>query len=127
MFDLQNNYLDEDDPWSGILAATYSVLQSTYHTTLQATPGQLIFGRDMILNTPFIAHWEAIRLRKQKIIDKNNQLENKNRKPHTYIIRDKVLACNKKANKYEEPCLGPYPITQVWKNVNVTIRRGALQ
>ena len=48
-----------------------------YHTTLQAMPDQLIFGRDMILNTTFIADWEAIRLRKQIIIDKNNQLENK--------------------------------------------------
>ena len=127
MFDLQNNDLDEDDPWSGILAATDFVAQSTYHTTLQAKPGQLIFGRDMILNNPLIAHWEAIRLRKQNIIDKNNQLQNKNRKPHTYIIQDKVLVCNKKENKYEEPCVGPYPITQVWNNGNVTIRRGAVQ
>ena len=90
MYDLQNNYLDEDDPWSGILAATAFVVQSIYHTTLQATPGRLVFGRDMILNTPFLADWEAIRLRKKKIIDKNNQIENKNRRPHIYRIRDKV-------------------------------------
>ena len=25
-FDLQNNYLDEDDPWSGILATKYFVV-----------------------------------------------------------------------------------------------------
>ena len=90
MYDLQNNYLDEDDPWSGILAATAFVVQSIYHTTLQATPVRLVFGRDMILNTPFLADWEAIRLRKKKIIDKNNQIENKNRRPHIYRIRDKV-------------------------------------
>ena len=41
-------------------------------------PGQLVFGRDMILNTPFIADWKSIRLRKQKMINNNNQLENKN-------------------------------------------------
>ena len=75
MFDLQNKYLDEDEPWSGILEDTNFAVQSTYHTTLQATPGQLIYGSDMILNIPFIAEWEASRLRKQKIIDKNNQLE----------------------------------------------------
>ena len=61
------------------------------------------------------------------MIDKNNQLENKNRKLHTYIILDKVLVRNKKANKYEDPYVGPYPITQVYANVNITIRRGAVQ
>ena len=98
-----------------------------YHTTLQAMPGQILFGRDTILNTPFIAHWGAIMLRKQKIIDKNNQIENKNRKPHTYKIRDKVLVGNKNSNKYEEPNVGPYPITPVWTNGNVTIHQGAIQ
>ena len=81
----------------------------------------------MTLNTPFIAEWEAIRLRKQKIIDKNIQLENKNRKPHTYRMRDKVLVHTKKTNNYEEPYLGPYPITQLWTNVNVKKRQGAAQ
>ena len=49
--------MDEDDPWSGILAATSSAEQILYYTTLQATPGQLVFGRGMIFNTPFIADW----------------------------------------------------------------------
>ena len=80
---------------------------------LQAIQGQIVFGRDMIINTPFIAYWGTIRRLKSKIIDKNNQLENKNCKPHTFRIRDKVLVRNKKANNYEEPYIGPYPITQV--------------
>ena len=65
-YKLQINYLDKDDPWSEILAATDFTLQSTYHTTLQDTPDQLVFGRDMILNPPFILDWEYIRLCKQK-------------------------------------------------------------
>ena len=76
----------------------------------------------MILNTPFISGWESIRLRKQKIIDEKNQLENKNRTPHTYRIREKVLL-----RKYEVLYVGPYPINQVWKNGNVTIHRGDVQ
>ena len=39
-----------------------------YHNMLQATAGQLVFGRDMILNTILIADWEALRIRKQKRI-----------------------------------------------------------
>ena len=60
-------------------------------------------------------------------MDNDNQLENKNRKPHTYIIRDKVLVHKKKSNKYEKPYVDPYPITQVWTNGNVTIRHGIVQ
>ena len=48
-----------------------------YHIIIQATPGQLVFGRDMILNTPFIADWETIRPRNKNLIDKNNQIEKK--------------------------------------------------
>ena len=90
-------------------------------------PDQLVFRFDMILNIWFIAKLEAISLREQKIIDNSNQLENKNRKPHTYIIWDKVLVRNKKSNKYEDLYVGPYPITQVWTNGDIKIRRGTVQ
>ena len=62
---MKNDYLDEDVPWLGILAATYFAELSMYHTTLQAMSCQLFFGRDMILNIPLIEEWEYIRLRKQ--------------------------------------------------------------
>ena len=126
-FELEENYLDVDKPWDGILAAAAFAVRSTYHTTLQATPGQLVFGRDMVLNTPFIADWEAIRLRKQKIIDKNNKMENSKRKEHVYSVRDQVLFRNKRARKYERPYKGPYTITKVWENGTVTLRMGAVQ
>ena len=49
----------------------------------------------MILNTLFIEDFEDINLCKKKT-DKNDQLEDKNRKPHKYIIWEKVLMTNKK-------------------------------
>ena len=42
-FELQDNYLDEDDPWKGILRATAFAVQSTYHTTLKMSPAQVVF------------------------------------------------------------------------------------
>ena len=60
-FELESNYLDEEDPWTGILAATAFAVRSTYHTTLKKTPGQLVFGRDMIFNIQHVANWEFIR------------------------------------------------------------------
>ena len=53
-FDSQNNYLDKDDSCSGILISTAFAIQSMYHTTLQSMLGQMVFGCDMILNTPFM-------------------------------------------------------------------------
>ena len=81
----------------------------------------------MLLNALFIAFWGDIRLRKQNIIEKNNQLGNNNRKLHTYRIHDRVLVNNKEANKYEDPYICPYTITQVWTNGNIVIRQGAVK
>ena len=61
MFDLQNNYIDQDGPWEGILVATDFTVKSTHQTTLKTTSGQLMFGCDMISNNPFIYDWEYIR------------------------------------------------------------------
>eukprot|EP00978_Attheya_sp_CCMP212_P045378 scaffold343876_cov75-Attheya_sp.AAC.1 len=43
-FELEDT--DDDDPFDGILSAVAWESRSTYHTTLKATPGQLVFGRD---------------------------------------------------------------------------------
>ena len=85
---LKNNCLDEDDPWSGNLAATTFAVRITHRTTLQATPEQLMFVHDMILNNPFITDWEAIWIPKKKLIDKNNKNENKIRKPYSYKVHE---------------------------------------
>ena len=48
--------LDEDDPWSGILSAVAFAVRATLHTTTRATPTQLAFGRDAMLNILFTAN-----------------------------------------------------------------------
>jgi hypothetical protein len=49
IYEIENNYLDKMDPWSWILSATaFAMICSTYHITLKALPGQLVFGRDMM-------------------------------------------------------------------------------
>ena len=73
-FDVSN--IVNNDPWSGILAATMFAVRATYHTTLQASPMQLVFGRDVILSIKHVADWEHIRQRKQLRINHNNKQEN---------------------------------------------------
>jgi hypothetical protein len=124
-FQVQDNYLDENDPWEGILAATMFAIRATYHTTLQATPSQLVFGRDAILNVQFEANWNLIHERKQRIIKKNNEAENTKRIPHSYHINDKVLFKEIEKSKYgSDPWIGPCIICQIKDNGTVTIQRG---
>jgi hypothetical protein len=118
-FELENNYLDDDDPWKGILSATAFAVQSTFHRTLQNTSGQLVFGHDMILNVKPEANWEYIHVWRQNIIIKNNKAENAKRIPHTYNIGDRVLLKRGTENKYERSYQGPFTITQVNENGTV--------
>ena len=59
-FDWKNNYPDEDEHLAGILADTDLSTKNMYHTMLQATPVQILFGGYIILNPPFMSDWEDI-------------------------------------------------------------------
>ena len=83
--------LDDENPWDRILASTMSALRVMVHATTQHTTAQLVFRRELILNTRHEANWKLIEIRKQDIINKENQRENRNRKEHTYNKGEKVL------------------------------------
>ena len=51
----QKYNFDDMDPWSELLASVVWAICSTRHTTFQKIPGQLVFGRDMLLNLKFVA------------------------------------------------------------------------
>jgi len=127
-FQVQNRELDAQDPWGGILSATMFAVRATQHSTLQATPAQLVFGRDAILNVKFEANWNEIREKKQRMIRKNNERENRGRLPHQYQVGEKVLYKAREEAKYgHDPWTGPYTIVQVNNdNGTVRIRMGAV-
>ena len=62
-FELQEDAEATQETWDGILNVTTFALRATVHTTTQATPMQLVFGRDAILNVQFEADWEYIKNR----------------------------------------------------------------
>ena len=54
------------------------------HTTTQYTPDQLVFGHYSILNQHHDVDWEAIKKRKQDLINKGNAHDNtKHKTTHT--------------------------------------------
>ena len=116
-FDVSNIF--NNNPWSGILAATMFAVRATYHTTLQASPMQLVFGRDAILNIKHVADWEHIWQRKQLWINHNNMRGNMWRNNHQYKVGDKILVKCKKHSKHELEFMGPFPITQINDNDTV--------
>ena len=66
-------------------------IRASYHTTLGATPGAAIFGRDMLFGIPFLADWSDIGRRRQQLVDKANKRENMKRVSHDYCVGDKVM------------------------------------
>ena len=71
--------LDSFLGFKGVLAACRKAMNSTVHATACATPTQLVFGRDAMLNASFQADWQFIRERKQRLIIQNNKHETLNK------------------------------------------------
>ena len=127
-FELGERELDSEDPWSEFLSSAAFAIRSTYHTTLQATPAQLVFGRDMILPITFKANWDLIKSRKQNEINRNNDRENRGRVDHKCKVGDQVyLREEGKRRKLSSPRSGPFEITAVYNNGTVEILQGAVR
>ena len=127
-FELEERELDDSDPWSEFLSAAAFAIRATYHTTLQATPAQLVFGRDMILPVAITADWERIREKRQDEINRNNLRENRDRIPHEYKVGDKVLLRKEGIlRKLTAPREGPYELTRVYNNGTVQLQHGAVK
>jgi len=110
--------------WLGVLSAVRQAMRSTVHTTTRATPTQLVFGCNALLNILFEANWNYIRERKQRLITQNNQRENAKRIPHEYKVGDRVSVRQDPNRKHgTERFRGPYTITQVNDNGTVKLSR----
>jgi hypothetical protein len=51
--------LDARDSWAGVLSAVAFAMRAIVHTTMRATPMQLVFGRDAIFKVRFQARLEV--------------------------------------------------------------------
>ena len=109
-----------------ILAAAAFAVQSTYHRTKEKSPGQLVFGRDMILPINCVADWRYIRQQKKSQIDKDITCENTTITDNDYRVVDEVMKKTKSVYIYETLFKVPYGIVHTWKNGTITLRMGAV-
>ena len=127
-FELEERELDEVDPWGEFLSAAAFAIRATYHTTLQATPAQLVFGRYMILPITVQANWDLIKERRQEEINRNNRRENRNRIEHQYNPGDKILLRKEGIlRKLSAPRKGPFKVSTVYDNGTVDIKKRAVK
>ena len=70
--DLGNTIFDYIDPWGEILTSVAWAIRASHHSTFNATPSQLVFGRDMIFNLSTIINWQTTLNNKQAQVDKDN-------------------------------------------------------
>ena len=126
--DLDNHEFDPVDPWGDILAELAWAVRSLYHRTLDATPGQLVFGRDMLFDMLFTPDWDKIKARKRAQVLKDNERENSKRRKFTYRIGDKVLLKRdyiRILRKSERRNKWPYTVVQVNENGTLSITNEA--
>ena len=124
-FELPDHDFDLEDPWSEIIASCAWALRSTVHTVLEATPGQIVFGRDMIFDTKFKEKWSTLREKKRAAITQNNERENSKRVRHTYKVNDMVLVSNDEIQRKLMPFRqGPYKVVRVYSNGTLKLQKG---
>ena len=99
-FNVQQTYLDKNDLWADILDASEFANGSTTSRQKGYSPGQLIFGRDMILPIKHMVDWELIRQRKQTQINRDNSRENKYIVEYDHNIGYKSMLTDHTAYKY---------------------------
>jgi transposase InsO family protein len=103
------------------LARAQMALRCVVSTPLQATPGSLAFGRDMFLDVPYVADWQLIQQRRQQLVDEARRRINLKRRSYDYVVGQQVLKNIHAPTKLGLRKEGPYTITQVHTNGNITM------
>ncbi len=101
--------------------ATVMHAMRTIATTSGSTPGDLAFARDMFLNMPLIADWQAIAHTREHHVNENLQFTNRKQHQFDYDPGQQVLKKVHNPTKLEAKTEGPYTIERVHVNGNLTI------
>ena len=104
------------------LAQATHAMRTAVMTTLGSPPGSLAFSRDMFLNIPLIADWQAIAKHREQRVNYDLLSANRKRRWHDYAPGQKVLKTVHNPTKLGVRTTGPYTIERCHVNVNLTIK-----
>ena len=69
-----------------LLSSCAWALRSTANVATSNTPGQMVYGYDMIMQVAIKMNWNETLMKKQLQIKKNNELENKKRSNYKFKV-----------------------------------------
>jgi len=104
------------------LATAMHAMRTNVATTLQSSPGAMVFSRDMFHNVPLIADWHMITREREHHVNENLRRQNRRRRRYDYAVDQQVLKKVFKPTKLGPRTKGPFTITRVHANGNVTMR-----
>ena len=107
-FNVQQSYIDKDDPWTVILAAAAFAIISTISRQNGYSTGQLICFLGMILPIKHRVDRELICQQKRMQINRDNSRKKEHIVEYDYKVVDKLMLTNHTAYKYETPYKDPF-------------------
>ena len=116
------NMTQARDIMDDALATTMHAMRTTIATTLGSTPGAIAFNRDMFLNVPPIANWQAIARRREHHVNENLWRANARRRQYDYATGQQVLKKVHNPTKSGMRTTGPFTIWRVHVNGNLTLQ-----
>jgi len=103
------------------LATAMHAMRVTVSTTLNTTPGALVFNRDMLLNVPLVADWHQLHSRREHLVQESLRRQNAKRRAFDYVIGMQVFKKIISPTKLGPRVKGPFTIQQVHANGTITI------
>ena len=122
---IDNKVFDHIYPWGKTIEFIAWIIGDSYHLTIMATPGQDVFGRDMLFKLASVFDWRVVTAEKQRQVDIDNGRENAKRVTHDYAIGNRVyVEMTGIYRKLYYRKQGPYIITEVFTNGTVLVQHG---
>ncbi|OWZ22105.1 Pol Polyprotein [Phytophthora megakarya] len=115
----------EGADWKKVIYYAAFAVRASYHSILNASPGQLIFGQDTISHQLYESNWSYISKRRYNAILADNDREN----PTFYQPGDHVMLRVPKQfrAKMKRVADGPFTIRVVHDNGTVILDKGSTQ
>ena len=115
-----------DEQKRALQVVAWSIRFIINSTTIH-TPGQLAYGRDIIMQAKVLVDWEKVTRNKKVVANRGLVSENKKRINHDYRVGDYVmikLDRTEQKRKLNAPYTGPYRLLKKYNNGTVKIKRG---